>query len=83
MLQDIAVEEMGHLEMVGQMIEAHTRGLEPAPGTDSSLFAVRGKGPHFLDSNGVFCSTNYINEGGEQQDSNHERQVDYGLQRPS
>jgi Mn-containing catalase len=65
MLQDIAVEEFGHLEMVGQMIEAHTRGLKPAPGQDSSLFAVRGKGPHFLDSNGVFWSASYINEGGD------------------
>ena len=65
MLQDIAVEEFGHLEMVGQMIESHTRGLKPSPGTDSALFAVRGRGPHFLDSNGVFWSAHYINEGGD------------------
>ena len=65
MLQDIAVEEFGHLEMVGQMIEAHTRGLKPAPGTDSSLFAVRGKGPHFLDSQGAAWTASYINEGGD------------------
>jgi Mn-containing catalase len=60
-----ANREFGHLEMVGQMIEAHTRGLKPAPGTDSSLFAVRGKGPHFLDSQGAAWTASYINEGGD------------------
>lgn len=64
MLQDIAVEEMGHLEMVGRLIEAHTRGAGRSVAYDSTLFAVRGLGPHFLDSNGVAWSASYINEGG-------------------
>jgi Mn-containing catalase len=65
MLQDIAVEEFGHLEMVGQLIELHTRSVKPGPGVDSPLFAVRGKGPHFLDSQGVAWTAGYINEGGD------------------
>ena len=32
MLQDIAVEEFGHLEMLGQLIELHTRAVKPGPG---------------------------------------------------
>jgi Mn-containing catalase len=65
MLQDIAVEEFGHLEMVGQLIELHTRAVKPSPGVDSPLFAARGKGPHFLDSQGVAWTASYINEGGD------------------
>ena len=65
MLQDIAVEEFGHLEMVGQLIEQHTRAVKPGPGVDSALFSVRGKGPHFLDSQGVAWTASYINEGGD------------------
>ncbi len=65
MLQDIAVEEFGHLEMVGQMIEIHTRGIKPGVGIDSPLFAVRGRGPHFLDSQGAAWTASYINEGGD------------------
>ena len=60
-----ANREFGFLEMVGQMIEAHTRGLKPTLGTDSSLFAVRGRGPHFLDSQGTAWTASYINEGGD------------------
>ncbi len=65
MLQDIAVEEFNHLEMVGQLIELHTRGVKPGAGIDSPLFAVRGKGPHFLDSQGSSWTASYINEGGD------------------
>jgi Mn-containing catalase len=65
MLQDIAVEEFGHLEMVGQMIELHTRGVKPNAANDSPLFAVRGRGPHFLDSQGAAWTAGYINEGGD------------------
>jgi len=66
MLQDIATEEFGHLEMVGRLIEEHTRRSESAESAAwrSTLFSVRGKGPHFLDSNGVAWSANYIQEGG-------------------
>jgi len=64
MLQDIAVEELGHLEMVGRLIEAHTRGAGRNQAYDSTLFAVRGLGPHFVDSNGVSWTASYVNEGG-------------------
>jgi len=29
MLQDIAIEEFGHLEMVGKLIEGHTKNAGP------------------------------------------------------
>jgi len=48
MLQDIAIEEFGHLEMVGKLIEGHTN-VDQTEAYKSSLFAVRGRG-HFLDS---------------------------------
>src|SRR5207248_1222343 len=65
MLQDIAIEEFGHLEMVGRMIEQHT---EKANAKDaaykSTLFAVRGVGPHLVDSQGQAWTAAYVNEGG-------------------
>ncbi|NJL87216.1 MAG: manganese catalase family protein [Leptolyngbyaceae cyanobacterium SM1_1_3] len=67
MLQDIAIEEFGHLEMVGKLIEAHTKGAKQAgqeAAFNSSLFAVRGVGPHFLDSQGSAWTAAYLNEGG-------------------
>ena len=63
MLQNIAVEEFGHLEMVGRMIELHTKNATASQ--DSPLFAVRGKGPHFLDSQGSAWTASYLNEGGD------------------
>ncbi len=65
MLQDIAVEEFGHLEMVGKMIEAHTKNVDQTEAYKSTLFAVRGMGPHFLDSQGKAWTAKYINEGGD------------------
>lgn len=65
MLQDIAIEEFGHLEMVGKMIEAHTKNVDQTPAFKSTLFAVRGVGPHFLDSQGNAWTANYLNEGGD------------------
>lgn len=65
MLQDIAVEEFSHLEMVGRLIEAHTRRTDQTAAYNSTLFAVRGVGPHFLDSQGVAWTAAYINEGGD------------------
>lgn len=65
MLQDIAVEEFGHLEMVGKLIEAHTKNVDQTAAFKSTLFAVRGMGPHFLDSQGVSWTAAYINEGGD------------------
>jgi Mn-containing catalase len=67
MLQDIATEEFGHLEMVGLLIEQHTHraGGKVRDGAyNSTLFAVRGVGPHFLDSQGKAWDASYINEGG-------------------
>jgi len=65
MLQDIAIEEFGHLEMVGKLIEAHTKDTDQTEAYKSTLFAVRGIGPHFLDSQGNAWTANYLNEGGD------------------
>lgn len=65
MLQDIAVEEFGHLEMVGKMIEAHTKNVDSSEAYKSTLFAVRGMGAHLLDSQGNAWTANYLNEGGD------------------
>ena len=64
MLQDIAVEEFGHLEMVGKMIEQHTQGTDQTEAYKSSLFQVRGIGPHLLDDQGSCWTGAYVNEGG-------------------
>jgi Mn-containing catalase len=64
MLQDIATEEFGHLEMVGKLIEQHTRKLDQTKVYDSPLFRIRGVGPHFIDSQGSAWTAAYINEGG-------------------
>jgi Mn-containing catalase len=65
MLQDIALEEFSHLEVVGRLIEAHTRRTDQTDAYKSTLFAVRGVGPHFLDSQGVAWTAAYLNEGGD------------------
>ena len=65
MLQDIAVEEFGHLEMIGRLIETHTKNVDQTDAFKSTLFAVRGPGPHFLDSQGSAWTATYINEGGD------------------
>ncbi|GAX38098.1 manganese catalase family protein [Nodularia sp. NIES-3585] len=65
MLQDIALEEFGHLEMVGKLIEGHTKNMDQTEAYKSTLFAVRGMGPHFLDSQGSAWTASYLNEGGD------------------
>lgn len=65
MLQDIALEEFSHLEMVGKLIEGHTKNVDQTEAYKSTLFAVRGKGPHFLDSQGSAWTATYLNEGGD------------------
>lgn len=65
MLQDIAIEEFSHLEMVGKLIEAHTKNTDQTEAYKSTLFAVRGMGPHFLDSQGSAWTAHYLNEGGD------------------
>jgi Mn-containing catalase len=61
---DIALEEFSPLEMVGKLVEMHTTNVDQTSAFKSSLFSVRGMGPHFVDSNGVCWSAAYINEGG-------------------
>ena len=67
MLQDIALEEFGHLEMVGKLIEEHTRYIDKTPteAEEKTIFALRGKGPHLLDEAGVSWTAAYINAGGD------------------
>jgi len=64
MLQDIAIEEFSHLEVVGKLIEQHTSKLDQTPVYDAPLFRIRGMGPHFVDSHGSAWTAAYINEGG-------------------
>jgi Mn-containing catalase len=67
MLQDIGTEELGHLEMVALLIEQHTvRGAQNLQDRayQSTLFAIRGYGPHLVDSKGVSWDSRYVNEGG-------------------
>lgn len=64
MLQDIALEEFNHLEMVGQLIAQHTSAMGQANIHDAPIFAVRGVGPHFIDSQGSAWTASYLNEGG-------------------
>lgn len=64
MLQDIAIEEFGHLEMVGHLIAQHTRKLDECSVHEAPLFKIKGGGPHFLDSQGCAWTATYIQEGG-------------------
>lgn len=64
MLQDIALEEFGHLEMVGKLIVQHTQKLDQTDVYAAPMFAMKGMGPHFIDSRGQAWSASYINEGG-------------------
>ena len=64
MLQDIALEEFGHLEMVGKLIAQHTSKVDQTAVYDAPLFKLKGGGPHFLDSQGSCWTAAYIQEGG-------------------
>jgi Mn-containing catalase len=64
MLQDIAIEEFSHLEVVGKLIEQHTRKLDQKDVYAAPLFRIRGVGPHFVDSQGSAWTASYLNEGG-------------------
>jgi Mn-containing catalase len=51
--------------MVGRMIEQHTEKNDARDAADrSTLFAVRGAGPHLVDSKGQAWTSAYVNEGG-------------------
>lgn len=64
MLQDIALEEFNHLEMVGKLITQHTAKLDQTKVYEAPLFKMKGIGPHFVDSQGSAWTATYINEGG-------------------
>lgn len=63
MLMDIATEELGHLEMVAHLIEAHSSGATQEKAYESTLFSIRGKGPHLIDSQGTAWTGAYVDEG--------------------
>jgi Mn-containing catalase len=46
MLQDIAMEEFSHLEMVGKLIAQHTSKTDQTSVYDAPLFRLKGGGPH-------------------------------------
>jgi Mn-containing catalase len=64
MLQDIAVEEFNHLEMVGKLIAIHTSKIDQTDVYTAPLFQMKGGGPHFIDSHGSCWTAAYLNEGG-------------------
>lgn len=64
MLQGIAMEEFSHLEMVGKLIAQHTQHVDQSDVYAAPLFAMKGMGPHFIDSRGSAWTAAYINEGG-------------------
>lgn len=67
MLQDIGTEELGHLEVIALLIEQHTSRASvnlQDKAYQSTLFAIRGPGPHLVDSKGLTWDGRYVNEGG-------------------
>ncbi len=64
MLQDVAMEEFSHLEMVGRLIALHTSGPGRQAAEESPLFAMHGVGPHLLNSQGQAWTAAYVDEGG-------------------
>jgi Mn-containing catalase len=64
MLQDIAIEEFSHLEMVGKLIAQHTSKIDQEAASNAPIFKIKGGGPHFLDSQGSCWTAAYIQEGG-------------------
>ncbi len=64
MLQDIAMEEFSHLEMVGKLIVQHTAKVDQTDVYAAPLFQVRGVGPHLVDSQGSAWTASYVQEGG-------------------
>ncbi len=67
MLQDIGTEEFSHLEVIALLIEQHTKNASQDAqdaAYKSTLFALRGPGPHLVDSKGTYWDSRYVNEGG-------------------
>ncbi len=65
MLMDIATEEIGHLEMVGLMVEQLLRGAEREKAYEDTLFSMMGQGPQFVDSLGNAWTSNWIRASGD------------------
>lgn len=67
MLQDIGTEEFSHLEVIAMLIEQHTQRASQNVQDGayrSTLFALRGAGPHLVDAKGTFWDGRYVQEGG-------------------
>ena len=65
MLQDIAMEEFSHLEMVGTADRStYQPALTRRRSTKRRYFRMRGVGPHLVDSQGCAWTASYVNEGG-------------------
>ncbi len=67
MMQDIGTEEFSHLEIIAMLIEQHTTRASPSlrdAAYNSTLFAIRGPGPHLVDDQGASWNAGYVNEGG-------------------
>ncbi len=60
MLLDVATEEIGHLEMVGLMIEQLLWGAERERAYEDSPFAIMGQGPAFVDSVGNAWTSDWV-----------------------
>ncbi len=64
MLQDIAIEEFNHLEMVGKLITLHTSKVDQTDVYDAPMFKMKGIGPHLVNSCGEAWTAAYVDEGG-------------------
>lgn len=65
LLMDIAVEEIGHLEMVGLMIEQLLRGADREKAYEDTLFSMMGQGPQFVDSLGNAWTSDWVRASGD------------------
>jgi len=63
LLQDVALEEFSHLEMIGKLIEQHTARADQDAAAASPLFHLRGVGPHLVDAAGQAWTAAYVQEG--------------------
>lgn len=66
MLQDIAPEAFGHLEMVGKLIARHTSEIDQAAAHEAPIFKLRGGRAHFLESGPVrqLCVVHRVAQAG-------------------
>jgi Mn-containing catalase len=68
MMQDIGTEEFTHLEIIAMLIEQHTNRASQSARDQayrSTLFSIRGAGPHLVDAKGSYWDARYVNEGGD------------------